>query len=111
MLSGHVTEGYEGAPHGLIHCDAVGCVLTADPDVCQHAVRAELNALLRAGRRGESTVGSTLWCTVPVHQSVVGALINAGVRKVVCPALTGPVEQALRLANVAWEFYDDATTK
>lgn len=100
--------GYEGAPHGIAHCDVTGCRVTAAGDVCENAVRAELNALLRAARLGAvSTVGSTLIVSEPLHPSVVGAVVNAGVARVVCkgPVARG-VQSILQLANIELEYTD-----
>jgi dCMP deaminase len=105
--TGTLFLGYEGAPHGMFHCDMVGCLMTP-AGVCANAVRAELNALLRAARAGESTVGATLEVSAPLHSSMVGAIINAGVTRVEC---VGPLDKGIRaalsLANIEVEEHDE----
>lgn len=98
-VEGREWHGYEGAPTGVMHCDVLGCSTTAG--VCQRAVRAELNAILRAARGGASTVGSTLYISAALHPSVTGAVINAGIQYVVCGAPVAPgVRPTLELGGV-----------
>lgn len=96
-------EGYEGAPHGIAHCDALGCPLL--DEWCQHAVRAELNAIGRAARaQSASTVGATLYVSEPVATGAVGLIINVGVAKVVCPGpVARSVQETFALANIELE--------
>lgn len=100
--SGVELRGYEGAPHGIMHCDVLGCLVTAGG--CQHAVRAELNAILRCARRAESSVGATLFVSEPLDPAAVGAVINAGISRVVCPRpVRRGVKANLAMANIALE--------
>jgi len=82
-----LTTGYNGAPSGLDHCDAVGCVREGMASGTRHelcrAVHAEQNAIIQAALHGISIEGATLYCT---HQPCVlcaKMMINARVRKVV----------------------------
>ena len=99
--------GYEGAPHGLPHCEVVGCRVI-DGVGCVNAVPAEVNALLRAARSGVSTLGATLEVSMSLDPLTAGAIVNAGVAKVVCH---GPVARGVRamleLAAVQVEERDD----
>lgn len=99
-------HGYEGAPHGLAHCFVMGCPI--EMGVCQHAVRAEVNAILRCARREVVTIGSTLYVSVPVHDSAIGVIINAGVRQVVCPPVSTRAKSLLDLAGVT--LIEETTT-
>lgn len=84
--SGDIVTGYEGAPRGCGHCSVIGCF--GDP--CQRAIRAELNVIIEAARRGLSTVGATLYVSTSLHPSAVGAVVNAGVLSVVCVQPVAP---------------------
>ena len=102
--------GYEGAPHGIVHCDVVGCRLDASGS-CQHAIRAELNAVLRVARSDDTSVGATLEVTEPLHPEVVGMIINAGVSSVVCKGpVARVVQRTLALAKISLEVREDAST-
>jgi dCMP deaminase len=72
-----IATGYNGTPRGLPAC------LCGPESRCESAVHAELNALLYAGRLGVRTVGTTLYCTHNPCVGCSGAIINAGVVRVV----------------------------
>lgn len=93
--------GYEGAPHGIAHCDVTGCRLD-ETGTCRHAVRAELNALTRVARSSShSATGAVLEISHPLHPSAVGLVINAGVTRVECTApVARAVQDTLQLAGV-----------
>ena len=82
-----LTTGYNGAPSGLDHCDAVGCAREGVASGTRHelcrAVHAEQNAIIQAALHGISIEGATLYCT---HQPCIlcaKMMINARVTKVV----------------------------
>ena len=82
-----LTTGYNGAPSGLEHCDAVGCARDGVASGTRHelcrAVHAEQNAIIQAALHGISIEGATLYCT---HQPCIlcaKMMINARVTKVV----------------------------
>ncbi|MHB8117809.1 MAG: deoxycytidylate deaminase [Methanothrix sp.] len=82
-----LTTGYNGAPSGLEHCDAVGCAREGVASGTHHelcrAVHAEQNAIIQAALHGISIEGATLYCT---HQPCIlcaKMMINARVTKVV----------------------------
>src|SRR5512139_1111501 len=61
--------GYNGAPHGLAHCDVAGCLRTEMRipageriEVCR-GIHAEQNALVQAATFGVGVSGATLYCT------------------------------------------------
>jgi len=61
--------GYNGAAHGLEHCDEVGCLrdkLHIRPaeriEICR-GIHAEQNALVQAAGFGINVHGATLYCT------------------------------------------------
>lgn len=96
-----ISTGYEGAPFGLGHCDVLGCQLDGD-GVCARAVPAELNALLLAARDGWAVHGAVLALSHPPRMTSVGAIINAGVSRVVCAHTLPPdVEAMLTAARVS----------
>ena len=86
-----LTTGYVGSPVGLPHCDDVGHmmkkVLHPDGTTHQHCVRtihAEMNAILQAARHGININGSTLYCKMTPCHVCAQAVINAGIKRVVC---------------------------
>src|ERR1035437_8889746 len=60
---GHIIAlAYNGSESGEPHCIDVGCEL--ENGHCVRTIHAEQNALAQAARRGDSTEGSTLYCTL-----------------------------------------------
>ena len=86
-----LATGYVGAPVGLPHCDEVGHqmkkVVHEDESVTQHCMRtshAEINAICNAARYGISIDGATCYGRFEPCYTCAKALINAGIRRVVC---------------------------
>lgn len=84
--------GYNGAPHGMAHCDEVGCLrerlkIAAGEriEVCR-GIHAEQNALVQAATFGISVAGATLYCTHEPCITCSKMLINAGLREFVVAA-------------------------
>lgn len=50
---------------------------------CADSVHAEINAIIKAARSGGRTDGATLYTTASPCASCMGAVVNAGVRRVV----------------------------
>jgi dCMP deaminase len=82
-----LSTGYNGAPSGLEHCEAVGCAREGVASGTRHelcrAVHAEQNAIIQAALHGISIEGATLYCT---HQPCIlcaKMMINARIAKVV----------------------------
>lgn len=85
---GVLSQGYNGAPHGLAHCTEVGCLLEwtnlgSLGGHCVRSVHAEMNAIIWAARMGIRLEGSTLVSTVRPCLRCTTALIQAGVKKVI----------------------------
>lgn len=87
-----LTNGYNGAPSGLAHCDhSCDCGRLFDEHVhncraeqpCSLAVHAEANALAFAARYGVSTDGAELHTTRVPCRSCAMLIINAGIKRVV----------------------------
>jgi dCMP deaminase len=83
--------GYVGAPVGLEHCDEIGhlykTVYRADGTKSEHCVRtthAEMNAIVQAARYGISINGATIYCRMTPCLDCAKAIINAGIKRVVC---------------------------
>jgi dCMP deaminase len=84
-----LSTGYNGAPHGLPHCEEVGCVRQQKQvasgerhELCR-AVHAEQNVIIQAAIHGVSIEGATVYCT---HQPCIlcaKMLINAKIGRVV----------------------------
>ena len=84
-----ISTGYNGAPSGMLHCSAIGCIRQDEKiasgvmqELCR-AVHAEQNAIIQAALHGVSTKGATIYCT---HQPCIlcaKMIINAQIKRVV----------------------------
>lgn len=81
--------GYNGAPHGLPHCEQVGCLrdelkIPAGEriEICR-GIHAEQNTLVQAAAFGINVFGATLYCTHSPCITCSKMLINAGIREFV----------------------------
>jgi dCMP deaminase len=81
--------GYNGAAHGLAHCDEVGCLrekLKIKPaeriEVCR-GIHAEQNALVQAAAFGINVSGATLYCTHEPCITCAKMLLNARIKEFV----------------------------
>jgi dCMP deaminase len=81
--------GYNGAAHGLAHCDEVGCLrekLHIRPaeriEICR-GIHAEQNALVQAAAFGINVTGATLYCTHEPCVTCVKMLLNARIKEFV----------------------------
>ncbi len=86
-----LSTGYVGAPIGLPHCDDVGHqfkdTIHEDGHRSRHCVRtahAEMNAITNAAKRGVSIDGATLYCQMTPCRTCAMAIINGGIKRVVC---------------------------
>lgn len=87
-----IATGYNGTPHGIANCDEGGCNRCSEREsgklksgereetcVCIHA---EQNAVIQAALHGVSTLGATLYTTIPPCSQCAKILINAGIKHV-----------------------------
>ena len=81
--------GYNGAPHGMAHCDEVGCLreklkIPAGQriEICR-GIHAEQNALVQAASFGINVAGAMLYCTHGPCVTCAKMLVNAGIREFV----------------------------
>lgn len=81
---GHViAHGYNGAPHGLPHCDTVaGCVDDRVGQGCANAVHAEENSIAYAARVGVSCHGASLFCTHEPCLRCARLIVQSGIQAV-----------------------------
>lgn len=86
-----LTTGYVGAPIGMPHCDDVGHMLKkvthengTESMHCLRTVHAELNAILQAAKFGISLEGATLYSKMEPCATCAMAIVNSGIRRVVC---------------------------
>ncbi|MDO4988343.1 MAG: cytidine/deoxycytidylate deaminase family protein [Synergistes sp.] len=83
-----LSTGYNGAPRGVEHCSAVGCLRERlgiksgeRHEICRGS-HAELNAIAQAAAAGTSTAHSWIYCTHEPCAYCTKALINAGCEKI-----------------------------
>jgi dCMP deaminase len=86
-----LATGYVGAPVGLPHCDEVGHqikkVVHEDGNVSQHCMRTshgEINAICNAARYGIGIDGATCYGKFEPCYTCAKAIVNAGIKRVVC---------------------------
>jgi dCMP deaminase len=83
-----LATGYNGAPSGLKHCEAVGCLRkdSSVPSGTRHelcrGLHAEQNAIIQAAYHGSRIQGATLYCTNKPCVICSKMIINAGIEKV-----------------------------
>lgn len=84
-----LTTGYNGAPSGIAHCSAVGClraqlkVPSGERHELCRGIHAEQNAIIQAALHGVSIRGATLFCTTLPCSICAKMIINAGIRIIV----------------------------
>lgn len=84
-----LATGYNGAPTGLPHCAAVGClreelgVAAGERHELCRGLHAEQNAIIQAALHGVSTEGATLYVSCHPCSVCAKMLVNAGIVRVV----------------------------
>ena len=76
-----IASGYNGSPHGVRHCDEVGCDLDGSGH-CVRSVHAEMNAILQCARVGVSCNGAIMYCTSSPCIRCANAIVNAGIKSI-----------------------------
>lgn len=76
-----ISTGYNGAPHGLAHCDEVGHLM--ENDHCVRTTHAEQNAIIQAAVHGSSTREATLYCTHSPCKICTKIILNAHINRIV----------------------------
>ncbi|MFA6100206.1 MAG: cytidine/deoxycytidylate deaminase family protein [Patescibacteria group bacterium] len=86
-----LATGYVGSPIGMPHCDEVGHqmnkVTHEDGSVSQHCIRTshgEINAICNAARYGVAIDGATLYGKFEPCYTCAKAIVNCGIKRVVC---------------------------
>ncbi|MBI2415492.1 MAG: cytidine/deoxycytidylate deaminase family protein [Candidatus Kerfeldbacteria bacterium] len=80
-----ISTGYNGAPHGLSHCDDIGHLM--ENDHCVRTTHAEQNAIIQAAVHGSSTKDATLYCTHSPCKICVKIILNAHIKRVVAHSM------------------------
>ena len=84
-----LSTGYNGAPAGLTHCEAAGClrekrkVPSGERHELCRGLHAEENAIIQAACYGVSISGAALYATHQPCCPCAKSLINAGIKKIV----------------------------
>ncbi|EKE01207.1 MAG: hypothetical protein ACD_21C00192G0001 [uncultured bacterium] len=76
-----ISTGYNGAPHGLQHCDEIGHEM--ENGHCVRTTHAEQNAIIQAAVHGSSTQNATLYCTHSPCKICTKLILNAHIIRVV----------------------------
>jgi len=85
-----LATGYNGFPSGIDDNPE----RYADREVkLAYTVHAEVNALLNAAKNGAKTEGSTLYATFHPCVNCAAAIIQGGIRRVVCPSVESAPER------------------
>jgi dCMP deaminase len=88
-----ISTGYNGPPRKIAHCNPCcprreqGFVSGEGLHLCR-AVHAEVNCIAQAARNGVITKNATMYmtCGIPC-KNCAGVIINAGIKRLVCPNL------------------------
>ena len=84
-----LTTGYNGAPSGVPHCAATGClrermnIASGQRHELCRGIHAEQNAIIQAARHGVSILGGTLYCTNLPCSICAKMIINAGLTRII----------------------------
>jgi dCMP deaminase len=85
-----LATGYNGFPLGIEDTPE----RYADREVkLAYTVHAEVNALLNAAKNGAKTEGSSLYVTFHPCVSCAAAIIQGGIKKIVCPSVESAPER------------------
>lgn len=111
-----LTSGYNGAPQGLAHCAAVGCLRTVRgiPSGERHELcrgtHAEQNAIVQAALYGVAIEGATAYTTLQPCCACTKLLINAGIRRIVYlePYPDDLAVELVREAGIEYVCYADS---
>ncbi|MFO8053423.1 MAG: cytidine/deoxycytidylate deaminase family protein [Candidatus Omnitrophota bacterium] len=84
-----LATGYNGAPKGITHCEAAGCLRKKMEvpsgqrhEICR-GLHAEQNVILQSALHGVSVKGSTLYITNSPCSICAKMIINAGIDEIV----------------------------
>lgn len=76
-----ISTGFNGAPHGLPHCEQSGCIILEGH--CARSVHAEANAIIQAARMGGSGLsGDYIAVTNFPCPSCALTLLQAGISRI-----------------------------
>lgn len=84
-----LATGYNGAPKGLPHCLAIGCIRedVGVPSGKQHelcrGIHAEQNAIIQAATSGSNIAGADLYSTHFPCSLCMKMIVNASIKRVV----------------------------
>lgn len=106
-----ISTGYNGAPHGLAHCDEVGHEM--ENDHCVRTTHAEQNAIIQAAVHGSSTNGAVLYSTHTPCKICAKIILNAHIVKVVATQLyrDETVIEMFKQAGVEFVVLHDGKTE
>jgi len=116
-----LTTGYIGSPVGLPHCSDVGHefkeTIHEDGHKSKHCVRtihSEMNAICQAAKLGISLNDATLYNNKTPCRTCAMAIINAGIKRVVCKQRYHADEDTIKLfadAGIKFEVLSNTVAK
>ncbi len=107
-----LATGYNGAPAGMPHCTAAGCLIyeskTPYGEVeqnCFRTIHAEINAIAQAAKNGSNIKDSSIYVTHTPCIHCIKVLVNTGIKKVYyeSPYKLDTLEEILRNTRVHME--------
>lgn len=75
-----ISTGYNGAPHGMPHCEHPGPLRAHLETPCEQAVHAEANAICFAAKHGLGVEGAAIYCTHAPCLRCSTMLVNSGIQ-------------------------------
>lgn len=109
-----LTTGYVGSPAGQPHCDEVGHIIKETKhetgEISKHCLRtshAEINAIAQAAKLGIAVEDATLYTLLQPCLHCSKAIVNAGIKRIVCEKryhVGKEAEELLKKADVEQNF-------
>lgn len=103
-----LTTGYVGSPAGMPHCDEAGYIIKEtkheDGRVTKHCLRtthAEINAITQAAKLGIAIDGATIYTLLEPCLHCAKAIVNSGIKRVVCEKRYHDAEEAQEIFQKA----------
>lgn len=94
-----LATGYNGSVSGTEHCTELSPEEHVVNGHCDIVLHAEINAIIRAARKGVALEGSVLYCTHFPCWPCMKAVLNLGVTRIVYAVMYRPNQKGINLAG------------